>query len=203
LDVPSEPKFALRCTGTKIYIDIVWSLPAKDEENSEPISPVQEEMDTTTPLVPGSGLKPLISAAPPAKKRRKKHKSPSTIKRDRRRRLEWLARKKIAGKPTVAKEWLIWSPKNLETPEVLDKGWVLPPPAFDDDTPYGLTPTLPDDDTDADLFLTFTDKPIKVCFCGRNIGQLKICTRCFNTSLCIRPKCKESHQKDCEQFKIV
>lgn len=244
-----EPVFNMKVTGTKVYLDIVW-------------------YKVDGPKSCGKGMDATSSTKTPGTQPvgKKKKKSPSKLKRDRRRRLEWRARKKEASLPpepmvtcvtaesrkpviedstrslletskpevldrdrncrppaldtalecdTPARDVLeSWKPRvkrfkrdcsphsrssgseesDLDLPEVLDEdvSSIPPFPAFDNDRT--------DSDSDADLFVSFTEKPITVCFCSCNTTDLKMCTRCFTVALCHRPRCKEAHLKYCEQI---
>lgn len=84
----NEPTFSLKTTKGKTYLDIVWTM---QQDKPEPL--VKRPDPTAT--IPMSAETCCVTA--PKKKKWRKRKSPSQLKRDKRRREKWLARK--AGEP--------------------------------------------------------------------------------------------------------
>jgi hypothetical protein len=217
LNVSSEPVFSMKCTGSKIYIDIVWITATSDGQKSG-----GKGLDTTT-------LSTKTPVNHPVRIKKKKKKSPSTQKRDRRRLMEWRARKKSASllpeskvfhKETCAtksrKSDIMDSTCSvdfLETsqPEVLEEEEELTytprPPAFvssesESDQRRRKVRKLDHDyspDPDADLFVQYTETPIETCWCrsSRENGKLTLCTYCFETALCHREECIDNHRALC------
>ncbi len=84
LKINSEPVFTLKCTSSRIYLDIVWTTGDQAQvlvpKESAATPPKEPEVKSST-----------------EKPRAAKRKSPSTRRRDKRRREAWLARKKTGA----------------------------------------------------------------------------------------------------------
>jgi hypothetical protein len=220
LCVTNEPAFSIKCNGSNVYLNIVWSTKQRDPE-----LPEQKKQESTATKAPESENKSPTAV----KVKRKKRKSPSTLRRDKRRLAEWLARKKYTvatvesmecdiparGDEPISRSTGIKADlkrggtvENLDAlPEVAGEGRSVdqPPAVFMDPTESDeCSSTEPD--SDADLFLQYTTTPINQCHCSMetNSTQLRVCMKCFKSAICFRPKCKEFHEKyNCEGFKLV
>ena len=82
-----NPMFTLKCISGKVHLNIVWTI--TQQVMSEPNS-VMRDLDNTSPLDHVAGNKSTVALVPTKKK---KQKSPSTVKCDRHRLTIWLARK--------------------------------------------------------------------------------------------------------------
>ena len=154
-------------------------------------------------------------------------RSPSTVRRDKRRLTQWLARKSGEAmecnpvtnldtvKPEVARESLVSSTHksdvdNLDIDTASEISDTLPSCGWDffdsipDNVPRNKIPTADfsnsDSDSDLDLFVDFLHPRPQVCFCNRSSDQLKICSKCYSTALCDRLQCKREHAKLCNSL---
>lgn len=209
LNMTSEPTFSLKCKKDKIYLDIVWS--TKPEEICTPTSGKQD-LESATPCSAVVVTKPSeVKSKPVKRKREKKKKSPSARRRDQRRLVRYLARKKNAGRSTEKMQCddshvdgeisdhsrnSMSDDDKLDVPEVLERERKSTPPAF------GSSDTLVNDTEDADLFSAYTETPIMTCWCSLSVpGDRRVlCTLCFRVGICERSACKYGHQELCRQF---
>ena len=198
LNVHDSPSVSLKCKSGAIHLDIVW-------KTKQQVEPTKRDLETTGQAGRACKTNPPVQ---PASRKSTKRKSPSTVRRDKRRLASWLARK--SGESMECSSPIT----NLEAdiPEVAPKRPKIDDESSDRDIHSDSSISSPDyhatdksssdidSDSDADLSPSYLrERPLNTCnYCSSTVRKYKICYRCFFAVVCGQEKCRKHHELICK-----